>query len=148
MPSLQVQEQSFNFAKDMASLQLQAILIRAMPMMTEELFKKTIAYRCAKDVTLPGFISWRYSRFECSRKEEFGMPRVEMTIGYKFLTTPEYNVVEATGDSGWKAEAQEASRMSYEEARKVRWDVASRFGENSAYVGPQYDRHGTRVAAT
>ena len=92
-------------------------VVRAMPM-TEESFKKSIAYRCVKDVTLPGVISWHYSRFECSCN-------VEMTIGYKCLATPVHNVVEATGETGWKAEAQEPSCMLYEEARKVRgrWQV-------------------------
>ena len=67
-------------------------VVRPMPM-TEESFKKSIAYRCVKDVTLPGVISWRYSRFECSCN-------VQMTIGYKCMA-PVYNVVEATGETGW-----------------------------------------------
>ena len=69
-------------------------VVRAMPM-TEESFKKSIAYRCVKDVTSPGVISWRYSRSECSCN-------VQMTIGYKCMA-PVYNVVEATGETGLKA---------------------------------------------
>ena len=48
------------------------------------------------------------------------MPHVEMTIGLTCSATPEYNVVEATDETGEKSEAQEAPRMSYAEARKVR----------------------------